>query len=76
MRHGARADFIDAQLVPDLLQRFNPDGTLGVSFSGNAIEIGQLLAQDGKYNWRFDRRQLIVSRQYSPRAYPLCWIRC
>jgi hypothetical protein len=30
-----------------LLQKFNPEGVLDVSFSGSQIEIGQKLAQSG-----------------------------
>ncbi|KAK1926338.1 phosphatidylethanolamine-binding protein [Papiliotrema laurentii] len=40
-----QANFNNAQLVPGLLQKFNPEGVLDVSFSGSQIEIGQKLAQ-------------------------------
>lgn len=41
-----QANFNNAQLVPGLLQKFNPEGILDISFSGQELDIGEKIAQD------------------------------
>ncbi|GFZ43739.1 hypothetical protein JCM24511_01459 [Saitozyma sp. JCM 24511] len=40
------ANFQGAQLVPELLPTFSPEGTLDLTFGGQAVSIGQNLTQD------------------------------
>jgi hypothetical protein len=40
---------IAAQLVPQLVSTFTPQGVLDVSFGGSAITIGQNLTQESAY---------------------------
>lgn len=42
-----RCDFVEAELTPQLLETFQPEALLNVTFGGNAISTGDKLDQDG-----------------------------
>lgn len=52
-----RCDFVEAELTPQLLETFQPEALLNVTFGGNAISTGDKLDQDGTSSFSPDHRK-------------------
>lgn len=45
--------FVEAELTPQLLETFEPEALLSVTFGSTAISTGDTLDQDGKSSYLF-----------------------